>query len=140
MAGDGERGGTLSVAGGHAQPRLIAGADELDARRLGRYGTLGRRTVGPVARLVPDIHTVPDRGLRLTVTGSAFVAPGHPSVEATVRANGVEVGRWRFALGAREGSRSVYIPRAVLERRMPPEISFEIHDPISPLELRHLHG
>ncbi|MFI5020430.1 MAG: hypothetical protein ACHQRJ_02090 [Alphaproteobacteria bacterium] len=92
-------------------------------------------TVGPVARLVPDIHTLPDRGLRLTVTGSAFVAPGHPSVEATVRANGVEVGRWRFALGATDGSRSVFIPRAVLERRMPPEISFEIADPISPLEL-----
>ena len=95
----------------------------------------GTWTVGPVARLVPDIHVLPNRDLLLTAEASAFVSPAHPSVEATVRVNGAAVARWAFALGLSDRPHSAEIARSVLERRMPPEISFEIALPASPLAL-----
>ena len=95
----------------------------------------GTWTVGSVARLVPDIHTLPDKDLRLTIFARAFVAPAHPSVEASVEVNGTPVGNLSFVLGQPDRPRTITIPRAALERKMPPEIRFRIADPESPLAL-----
>jgi len=95
----------------------------------------GTWTVGPVARLVPDIHTLPDHGLVLTVMATPFVTPAHPSVEASLQVNDVAVGHLIFALGLPDRPHSVFVPRAALERNMPPEIRLVITDPASPLTL-----
>ena len=95
----------------------------------------GTWTVGRTARMVPDIHILPDRDLVLTISASAFLAPAHPAVHVSVVVNDAPVGEWAYGLGQPDQPRSVSIPRAVLERRMPPEVRLDIVDPISPLEL-----
>jgi arabinofuranosyltransferase len=116
----------------------FAGSDAPTSWLLDGWGDpepWGTWTLGPVARLVPDIHTLPDSGLTLTILARPFVTPAHPAVEVSVEVNGTPVGHLGFALGQPDGPQAVFMPRAVLERRMPPEIRLTIADPVSPLAL-----
>ncbi len=95
----------------------------------------GTWTVGRTARFVPDIHTLPDGDVTMTVTGAAFLAAAHPLVNVTVHVNGAMLGRWLYVVGEPDRGRSVVIPRAVLQRQMPPEVRLDIAGPASPQQL-----
>ena len=56
-------------------------------------------TQGGRASLRLRLHPAPDRAA-LEVQAAAFVPPGSPALDVSVRAGGVERGRWRFASSA----------------------------------------